>query len=123
MRIFKTKLFSKWSKKEGLTDQALSNAVDEIERGLIDADLGSNLYKKRIGLLGQGKRGSTRTLLAIKFNDKAFFLYGFTKNDRDNIDKKELEALKILANNLINYDDKKLEEVLKTMELTEVKNG
>jgi hypothetical protein len=37
--------------------------------GLIDADLGGGIVKKRIALPGQGKRGSTRTLLATNRND------------------------------------------------------
>jgi hypothetical protein len=41
MRIFKNKAFNKWAEKEGLSDDALWTAVDEMERGLIDADLGA----------------------------------------------------------------------------------
>jgi hypothetical protein len=39
MRIFKNKLFNKWAEKEGLSNDTLRAAVDEMERGLIDADL------------------------------------------------------------------------------------
>lgn len=39
MRIFKSKAFSRWAAKEGLSDEALFMAVDEMEQGLIDADL------------------------------------------------------------------------------------
>ena len=59
MRVFKTKVFNKWSKKEGLNDTILLEAINEVEKGLIDGDLGGNIYKKRIAKLGQGKRGST----------------------------------------------------------------
>lgn len=49
MRIYKTKLFNRWAEKEGLADVALGTAVEELARGLIDADLGGHVYKKRIG--------------------------------------------------------------------------
>ena len=66
MRIFKTKLFSKWARKEKLGDKQLIQAIQEMERGLVDGDLGGHVYKKRIALGGQGKRGSLRTILAFK---------------------------------------------------------
>lgn len=47
MRILKSRWFTKWAKKEGLTDWALKNALIEMEQGLIDADLGGHVYKKR----------------------------------------------------------------------------
>jgi len=40
MQVFKNKAFTKWANKEGLDDEALLSAVDEMEQGLIDADLG-----------------------------------------------------------------------------------
>ena len=57
MQILKSRAFSKWSAKEGLDDDALRNAVDEMERGLIDADLGGHVVKKRVAVKGRGKRG------------------------------------------------------------------
>lgn len=46
MRVFKTKGFSKFARKERLTDKQLRKAVAELEDGLFDADLGSHLFKK-----------------------------------------------------------------------------
>ena len=69
MRIFKNKAFTKWAEKEGLSDDALQIAVDEMERGLIDADLGGHVVKKRVAVGGRGKRGGVRTLLAYKSGD------------------------------------------------------
>jgi hypothetical protein len=42
----------------------LRTAVYEIERGLIDDDLGGHVMKKRVAVGGRGKRGGVRTLLA-----------------------------------------------------------
>lgn len=63
-------------------DNAICHAVSEMAQGLIDADLGGNVVKKRIGLSGQGKRGGARTIVATKMADSWFFLYGFGKNER-----------------------------------------
>jgi hypothetical protein len=65
MRIFQTKWFHKWATKEGLSKSLILTAVDELEKGLIDADLGGHLYKKRIGIQNRGKRGGVRTLSSI----------------------------------------------------------
>lgn len=93
MQIYKTRQFDKWAGKEGLTDSVLAAAVVEMESGLIDADLGGHVVKKRVALPGRGKSGGARTLLAYRLGDRAFFVYGFAKNERDNIDDKELKAL------------------------------
>ena len=72
-----------------------------MERGLIDANLGGGLVKKRVALPGRGKSGSTRTLVATNFVDRWFFVFGFEKNDRDNISVKELKALKAITADLL----------------------
>lgn len=120
MRIFKTRDFSKWADKERLLDSTLRTAVAEIERGLVDASLGGHVYKKRVALGGRGKSGGVRTLLAYKAGDKAFYLYGFAKNARANINEDEKRALKLLAGNLMGYSEKALAKALKAGALVEV---
>ena len=93
-RVFKTRHFQRWARKKGLTDAVLRRAVEEMASGLIDADLGGGVVKKRTGLTGRGKRGGVRTLVATNRDDRWFFMFGFEKNERDNIDDEELEALK-----------------------------
>ena len=122
MQIFKNKAFNKWAIKEGLDDDALRSAVDEMERGLIDADLGGHVVKKRMAVGGVGKSGGVRTLLAYRIGDKAFFVYGFAKNARANISADELKALKHLAKELLEYSDKALTEAIKYGALIEVEN-
>lgn len=122
MRIFKNRLFNRWAAKEGLDDAALRAAVKEIERGLIDADLGGHVLKKRVAIGGKGKRGGARTLLAYRVGDKAFFVYGFAKNARDNISDDELKALRRLAKELLGYSDKELTEAIEHGALIEVEN-
>lgn len=120
MRIFKTKTFMRWARKEGVTDDLVRKAVNEIEAGLIEANLGSCLYKKRIALKGQGKRSGGRTLFAYQVSDKAFFIYGFMKNERENISPAEIRTLKLLAENLLNYNEEALKLAIQAGELKEV---
>ena len=96
-RVFKTRHFNRWMRKAWISDDALCQAVDEMTRGLIDADLGGGLVKKRVGLPGRGKRGGARTLVATNKDNRWFFVFGFEKNERANISDDELEALQDLA--------------------------
>jgi hypothetical protein len=122
MRVFKTRSFNRWAVKAGLSDTALLKAVADIERGLIDADLGSNLYKQRVALPGRGKSGSTRTLLATRFAGAVYFLFGFEKKDRDNITQRELGIYQSLASVLVALDSHQIDAALKASELMEVQH-
>jgi hypothetical protein len=119
-RVFKTHNFSRWMKEVELTDELLSIAVLEMENGLIDADLGGGVVKKRIALAGRGKSGSSRTLLATNKNDRWFFILGFEKNERDNISIKELKALKTVATDLLRYSNEELNIAVKNYKLEEI---
>ncbi len=119
-RIFKTRFFARQMQKIGLSDELLLNAVDEMERGLIDADLGGGVVKKRIALPNRGKSGSTRTLIATNKNDRWFFMFGFEKNQLENITGKDLKALKVVAADLLNYSDEELNAAVKNDKLEEL---
>lgn len=108
-RIFKTRYFHRWMRKTELADAQLCQAVAEMSVGLIDADLGGGVVKKRIGLPGRGKRGGARVLLATNLHDRWFFVFGFAKNQRANIDSGELEALRDLAADLLSMTLPQLE--------------
>jgi len=120
--IYKTRQFNRWARKVDLSDQALCRAVMEIRQGLIDADLGGGIIKKRIALPGHGKRGSTRTLLATNRNDRWVFVHGFEKNERSNVSDNELEALKLLADDLLRLSEKQISEAVGKGSLLEVTN-
>lgn len=107
-------------RKTQLTDRALCSAVAEMSQGLIDADLGGGVVKKRIGLAGRGKRGGARTLVATNRASRWFFLYGFEKNERSSIDDNELEALKEIAEQLLARTGKQLEEAVQDGALQEI---
>ena len=118
--IYKTKVFDRWANEQGLTDQSLCQAVKEMNAGLIDADLGGGLYKKRVARTGQGKSGGFRTLVATNRGDRWIFVFGFAKNERDNINKKEQESLKVLANQLLALPKQDLLRMQSKFKLIEV---
>lgn len=123
MRVFKNNAFSKWAQSAGLDDNDLKSAVDEILRGLIDADLGGGILKKQVAIKNQGKSSGVRTLIAYKIDDKAFFVYGFAKNVRVNINVDELKALKRLAKELLSYSDETLQQAIEFGAIIELKNN
>lgn len=119
MRVFKTRWFARRANTEGVADAALLSAVEEMSRGLIDANLGGHVFKTRVGINGRGKRGGLRTLLALRMGERAFFVFGFAKNERANVSDKGLVALKLLGA----YEAHTLNQALRAGELHEVKNG
>ena len=60
-----TRFFRRWADDEGLGSAVLARAVREIENGLSDGDLGGGIIKKRVRVLGRGKSGGARDLLAL----------------------------------------------------------
>ncbi len=119
-RVFKTRPFGRWMRKTELTDAALCKAVVEIGQGLIDADLGGGIVKKRVGLSGRGKRGGARTLIATNKGNRWFFVYGFEKNNRATISDDELEALQDIAEQLLARTGRQLDEAVVDGSLQEI---
>ena len=119
-RVFKTRHFSRWMRKTELTDAALCEAVIEMSQGLIDADLGGGVVKKRVGLAGRGKRGGARTLVGTNKGSRWFFVYGFEKNDRANIAHDELDALQAIAAQLLAITGQQLDGAVDDGSLQEI---
>ena len=120
MAVYKTRWFDRWARKEGLAVSGLCAAVQEMLLGLVDADLGGGLVKKRIGRPAQGKSGGYRTLVATNKGNRWVFVYGFPKNERSNIDKDEAEALKKLAAHLLSLTAQAVIKAKQAGELIEV---
>lgn len=79
-----------WAKKNKLNDSSLNTGISNLESNLSTVSLGSNLYKVRVPRNGSGKSSGFRTLIVYKNNDKAIYVYGFAKNEKDNISSSEL---------------------------------
>lgn len=109
-------------KKNEVQDQDLLNAIHEMVLGLVDADLGCNIFKKRIGFSGSGKRSGGRIIIATQFMRHWFFMYGFAKNEKANISKTELLYLQEAAKRLLNLTDRDIDSAINANELKEIKN-
>ena len=119
-RVFKTRQFAKWMRKTDLTDHALCLAVSEMVGGLVDADLGSDVRKKRAALPGRGKRGGARAWVATRRASRWFFVFGFEKNEKANVSLPELEALQWLAKQLLDLTGRQLEVAVQDGSLEEI---
>ena len=107
-------------RKTELLDPALCEAVAEMRQGLVDADLGGSVVKKRVALPGRGKSGSVRTLVATNKADRWFFLFGFEKSERPDVSAKELRALQAVAADLLKLESKELDALIGTGALQEI---
>ena len=120
MNVYLSKAFTRLAVREGLTNVHICQAVAEMNKGLIDANLGAGLFKKRIAIPGQGKRGGLRALIGFQAGKKAFFLYLFSKNSRDNIEDDEMKALKRLTKYYLTLKPSEIKIALQCGELNEV---
>jgi hypothetical protein len=120
VRIFRNKSFTRFAKNADLDDAALRKAVDDVERGLIDAKLGGGVIKQRVARPGKGKSGGFRTFILYQAHVLAFFVHGFAKKDQDNIKSDEVAALKLLASQMLSYDDHEIATAVESGTLIEV---
>ena len=58
MKKLMTKHFSKWASKQNIPDNELLKAIAEVQKGKFEANLGGNIFKKRIRFEGKGKSGN-----------------------------------------------------------------
>lgn len=120
MKKLMTKHFSKWASKQKIPDNELSIALAEVQQGKFEANLGGNVFKKRIRFEGQGKSGSGRTILCYKKGKRIIFVHGFAKNEKSNLSKKELVAFKELSNILLTFNDEQIALAIGNGDLVEV---
>lgn len=97
VQIFVTKWFARFARREEISDESLLEAIERAERGSIDADLGGGLIKQRIARPGKGKSGGYRTIIAYRVGKRAVFIFGFARNDRENLSDAELDVGSKLA--------------------------
>ena len=69
MRIFKTKRFGRFARKERLTDRRLIESIDRATMGLVDADLGGHLIKQRIARSGEGTAKELLSLTSAQLDE------------------------------------------------------
>jgi hypothetical protein len=116
-QVFVTKTFARWMRKSQVTDLDILGATEEMVQGLIDANLGGYLVKKRVALRGRGKSAGARTIVATKFEQRWIFLFGFEKNERSNIEANELKVLQELAASLLDLDQQAIASAVSSGQL------
>lgn len=107
-------------KKERLSADALVEAIERKERGLMDTDLGGGLIKLRVARPGQGRWDGYRTIVACRTGSRAFFLVGYGKNDLDNIGEATLARLRKVAQQLQQFTDDELDTIMASGVLREI---
>lgn len=120
MRVFKNAWFDRFARRQGLTDEALWEAIERAERGLVDADLGGHVIKQRVARPGQGKSGGFRTIILYRMAERAFFVYGFAKSERGNIGSDEEAQFRKAAGYVLGLSDKHLAELIGKGQFSEV---
>lgn len=120
LRVFKNKWFTKFAKKEHISDKKLCDLIKDLEKGAIDVDYGSGVIKQRLARANQGKSSGYRCIILFRIQDKAFFVYGFPKNERDNISQEDERVFKELSEQMFYFSDKEIEQLLLTGALVEV---
>jgi hypothetical protein len=120
VRLFKNTWFTRFANKEGITDGELREVMNQLEAGKVDADLGGGVYKVRAARSGAGKAGGYRVIVFFKSEFRTFFVYGFAKSDRGNIDQGELRGFKEDAKYQLALTDEQIDAWLKKRTLIEI---
>jgi hypothetical protein len=107
-------------RKEGIGNAVLAKAAQEVEAGRVGARLGGFLIKKRVPKSGTGKRGGYQTILAHRQGDRMFFLEGYAKNEKSDLEPAEQKALIMAGDVYMKLTDAGLDVSVKMKKLLEV---
>lgn len=121
-RIFKTRWFERFARKQKIGDSALLDAIERAEKGQPDADLGGEVIKQRIARPGKASRAATGPSFFFRRGARAVFAYGFAKSDRANIVAAEEKQFKEAARHVLQLTEKQIAELLKNGDFVEVKD-
>jgi hypothetical protein len=75
-----------------------------------------------VARVGQGRSGGYRILIAFRSKARAVILYGFAKNERENIDNDELATLREIAAAWLTADPAQIERAIAEGTLQEVES-
>ena len=87
----------------------LSGAPEEVWSMPTSAAVSSSSASPR---KGQGRSGGFRAIVVFRRGERAFFVHGFAKSDRENLRRNELGALRALANEMLGLDGLGLDAML-----------
>jgi hypothetical protein len=103
-----------------MTDDELREMVNQLEAEQVDADLGGGVYKIRVARSGEGKASGYRVIVYFRNKFRTFFVYGFAKSDKGNIDEGELKAFKVDAKDQFALTNDQIRVRLKNGTLIEI---
>ena len=112
--------FARFVKRERISEATLVDAIERVERGLIDADLGGDLLKLRLPRPGQGRSGGYRTVVACRVGETAYFILGFAKADLDNVGDAMLVDLRRTARGFLDLTEGELDQMKAEGRITEI---
>ncbi|MGV7211308.1 type II toxin-antitoxin system RelE/ParE family toxin [Oxalobacteraceae bacterium A2-2] len=112
-RVFKTRWFTKAAIKRGIADHELCAAIEHIRKGKAD-DLGGGVWKKRLN------QNRDRAIVLAKGRRNWILVYLFQKQDRENIQRDELEIFRRLAADYERMSEDSLEQAIANKDLTEI---
>lgn len=123
MRVFITDDFAKFMSKTLLSNADIMQVAAEVNSGLFDADLGGVL-KKRIGAKGISKRDANRSIIALKRDDRIYFIDGWRKADVSKTGKeipdKLLDAYRLVGRGLLAANEQQIQKDIQAGLLIEV---
>lgn len=123
MRVYATRWFERFARRERIESTVLIEAVERIMSGQVDADLGGEVFKQRIARPGAGRSGGYRSIIVVRKGTRAIFVDGFAKSRRDNIGRSDLERYRLYADEVLGYDEKQIEHAIEGGVLKEVRDG
>jgi len=120
VRVFKNTWFSRFARKEKISDKELFNLISRLEERQAETDMGGNVYKLRQARSGEGKRSGYRVIVFFKSKFRTFFVYGFSKSNKENIDEGELNVFKVRAKDSFSLTDDQINARIKKRTLIEI---
>lgn len=115
-RVFKTAWFAKAARKALLGNEELCAAIRQVMLGQAD-DLGGGVYKKRLG------RNLYRSIIVAKGGRYWVFVYLFAKQNLANIDDRDLQNFRELAELYARKSEADLQKETSIGQLMEICNG
>ena len=120
MKKLKTKWFSKWARKQKISDAKLLIAIEDIQNNLSSINLGGGLFKVRVASENAGKSSAYRTIIAYREDDIAVMIYGFMKKEQENLSTGELKSFKTLSKDILRLNDESLTRAIENNVFVEI---
>lgn len=120
MRVFRTKSFERFARRNRISDQSLCDVAQRVVRSESVADLGGGVFKCRFARPGRGKSSGFRFVILYRKEERLVFAHGFAKNKMANTSPEEDVVLRMLARELLYASEPQIETACTTGFLAEV---